>query len=202
MNTPPRRTSHVPGTDEGTAAPEGDVHGRLHEVFPVVYAELRQLAARYLQRERPDHTLQPTALVHEAFLRLTEQPGMVWRNRGHVLGVAATMMRRILVNHAEAHRASKRGGETLVLLDASALGDAEPAVAGSADAAVDILALDEALTALAAVDPRAARVVELRFFAGLNVQDTAEVLEISSATVKREWTVARTWLRREIAKEA
>jgi RNA polymerase sigma-70 factor, ECF subfamily len=202
MTTPPRPASPVSDHGEGNSAPASDAQGALHDVFPVVYAELRQLAARYLQRERPDHTLQPTALVHEAFLRLTEQPGMVWRNRGHVLGVAATMMRRILVNHAEAHRASKRGGDTLVLLDASALGDAEPAAVGSADATVDILALDEALTALATVDPRAARVVELRFFAGLNVQDTAEVLEISSSTVKREWTVARTWLRREIAKEA
>jgi RNA polymerase sigma factor (TIGR02999 family) len=171
----------------------------LDDVFPVAYEELRRLAAGYLSRERPDHTLQPTALVHEAYIRLTEQRGVLWRNRSHFLGVAATMMRRILVNHAEAHRAAKRGGgETRVTLDTSVGGAAE----GEDGSAVDVLALDTALTALADVDARAAQVVELRFFAGLSIEETAEVLGVSPATVKREWLVARTWLRREVTRDA
>jgi RNA polymerase sigma factor (TIGR02999 family) len=171
----------------------------LGDVLRIAYDELRRLAGDFLRRERPDHTLQPTALVHEAYIRLTEQHGVVWRNRAHFLAVAATMMRRILVNHAEAHRAAKRGGgESCVTLDTSALGAAGAAV----EPAVDVLALDEALTALATLDARAARVVELRFFAGLSVEETAEALRISPATVKREWTVARTWLRRELTRAA
>jgi RNA polymerase sigma factor (TIGR02999 family) len=198
------RPSAATGTSAEPSAPANEPGGTPHvtsldAVFPIAYDELRRLAAGYLSRERPDHTLQPTALVHEAYIRLTEQRGVVWRNRSHFLGIAATMMRRILVNHAEAHRAAKRGGgETRVTLDTSVDG-----AAGSDDgAAVEVLALDAALTALSRLDARAARVVELRFFAGLGIEETAEVLGTSPATVKREWLVARTWLRREVVRDA
>jgi RNA polymerase sigma-70 factor, ECF subfamily len=156
--------------------------------FAVVYAELRALAERHLRRERPDHTLQPTALVHEAYLRLTSQRSVDWANRAQFFGIAAEMMRRILVNHAHAHGAAKRGGgATCVTLDESV------SWSGERDQ------VDEALVALANVDPRQSRIVELRFFAGLGIDETAEVLGISPATVKREWTIAKAWLRRELS---
>jgi RNA polymerase sigma-70 factor, ECF subfamily len=173
----------------------GDPHDRaaLDALLPVVYGELRALAGHYLRGERPDHTLQPTALVHEAYLRLTQQHGVDWRDKGQLFGVAAQMMRRILVNHAEARNAAKRGGGvTRVTLDESVSWGGEPKV--------DVSALDEALTRLALLDHRQARVVELRFFAGLSIEECAHVLDISPATVKREWTMAKTWLRDELAK--
>lgn len=163
----------------------------LPELLPRIYQDLRRLAARYLSRERADHTLQPTALVHEAYLRLTEQDRVRWRNRNHVLGVAAQLMRRVLVDHARAHKAQKRGGdETRVPLD--------EAIASVAGGSVDLLDLDDALNRLAALDPRQARIVDLRYFGGLSIEDTAEVMSLSPATVKREWQMARAWLHRAL----
>jgi len=157
------------------------------QMFPVVYDELHRLAAQYLRRERPDHTLQPTALVNEAYLRLINQRQVDWRNRAQFVGVAAGMMRRILVNHARERAAAKRpDGRERVSLSL-----VEP----SADArAVDLIALEDALGRLAALDSRKARVVELRFFGGLTMDEIAEVLAISLATVEREWSFARAWL--------
>jgi len=172
----------------------GDPHDRaaLDALLPAVYGELRALAGRYLRNERPDHTLQPTALVHEAYLRLSEQHGVDWRDKSQLFGVAAQMMRRILVNHAEARNATKRGGDiTRVTLDES--------VSWGGERDLDIVALDEALTRLAQLDVRQSRVVELRFFAGLSIEESAEVLNVSPATIKREWTMAKTWLRDELA---
>lgn len=172
----------------------GNPHDRaaLDAQLPAVYAELRALAGHYLNGERADHTLQPTALVHEAYLRLSQQHGVNWQDKAQLFGVAAQMMRRILVNHAEARNATKRGGlVTRVTLDES--------VSWGGDRELDIVALDEALTRLAQLDPRQARVVELRFFAGLSIEESAEVLNISPATVKREWSMAKAWLRAELA---
>jgi RNA polymerase sigma factor (TIGR02999 family) len=165
----------------------------LDQLLPVIYGELRRLAASYLRRERANHTLQATALVHEAFLKLVDQRDVRWQNRAHFFGIAAQMMRRILVDHARAHGASKRGaGERPVSFDEALV------VAPAFD--VDLLALDEALTRLAAIDPQQCRVVELRFFGGLTIEETAEVLHISPATVGREWTLARAWLYAELAR--
>lgn len=157
----------------------------------MVYQELKRLAAIHLSREDPNHTLQPTALVHEAYLRLVDQTHVDWRNRAHFFGVAAEMMRRILVNHALARRAAKRGGDdTRISLD--------DAVSFFESRDVDLVSLDEALAALTQLDARQGRIVELRFFAGLSIEETAEVLAVSPATVKREWSSAKAWLHREI----
>jgi RNA polymerase sigma factor (TIGR02999 family) len=159
----------------------------LDELLPAIYDELRRLAAAYLRRERPDHTLQATALVHEAFLKLVDQRSVRWQNRAHFFGIAAQVMRRILVDHARAHGASKRGsGERPLSLD--------EVVAVGQGANVDVLALDQALTRLADLDPQQARIVELRFFGGLTMDETAEVLHVSAATVGRDWTLAKAWL--------
>jgi RNA polymerase sigma factor (TIGR02999 family) len=156
-------------------------------LMPLLYAELHKLALHHLRRERTDHTLQPTALVHEAYLRLVGQQRVRWQNRAHFFGIAAQMMRRILVDHARAHTASKRGsGERPISLD--------DAVASIPGVNVDVLALDEALVRLARIDAQQSRVVELRFFGGLTIKEAAEVLGISHATVEREWTVAKAWL--------
>jgi RNA polymerase sigma factor (TIGR02999 family) len=163
----------------------------LDRLLPEIYAELRLLASSYLRRERRDHTLQPTALVHEAFLKLIDQRVVRWQNRAHFFGIAAQAMRRILVDHARAHGAGKRGAGQRPL----ALEDAQ-ASTGMPD--IDLLALDHALTKLAAIDPQQSRVVELRFFGGLTMDETAEVLHISSATVGREWTLAKAWLYAEL----
>jgi RNA polymerase sigma factor (TIGR02999 family) len=171
----------------------GDPHDRaaLDALLPIVYGELRALAGAYLRGERADHTLQPTALVHEAYLRLTSQHGVDWRDKAQLFGVAAQMMRRILVNYAEARNSAKRGGDvTRVTLDDS--------VSWGGERELDITALDEALTRLAQLDARQARVVELRFFAGLTIEEAADVLSISPATVKREWNMAKAWLRAEL----
>lgn len=163
----------------------------LDELLPQVYHELRRLAESYLGREREGHTLQPTALVHEAYLRLVDQRSVDWRNRAQFFGIAAEMMRRILVNHAQARGAAKRGGgAALVTLD--------EALEVFQDRDVDLVALDEALTALTALDQRQGRIVELRYFGGLSIDETAEVLGVSPATVKREWSAARAWLFREL----
>jgi RNA polymerase sigma-70 factor, ECF subfamily len=159
----------------------------LDQMLPLVYEELHRLAALYLSRERPDHTLQPTALVNEAYLRLINQRQVDWRNRAQFLGVAANMMRRILVNHARDRAAGKRAGDrervSLSLVELS-----------SNPSDVDLIALETALDKLTALDERKARVVELRFFGGLTMDEIAEVLEISRATVEREWSFARAWL--------
>jgi RNA polymerase sigma factor (TIGR02999 family) len=163
----------------------------LDRLVPLLYEDLRRLAAGYMRHESPGHSLQPTALVHEAYVRLIDQRQVHWRNRAHFFGVAAGMMRRILVDHARSRRADKRGGAwdrvTLV----------EDQVAGGAQE-IDLLALHESLERLAAFDPRQARIVELRYFAGLTIEETAQALEISPATVKREWLSARAWLQREL----
>jgi RNA polymerase sigma-70 factor, ECF subfamily len=156
-------------------------------LLPLVYAELRRRAAMYLRRERHGHTLQPTALVHEAYLRLADQRHVQWQNRGHFFGVAAQAMRRILVDHARTRQRLKRGGDA----DRVTLHDVD-AVADTRD--VELIDLDRALTELQSQDPDQARIVEMRYFAGLTVEETAEALGISPATVKREWTMARAWL--------
>jgi len=159
----------------------------LDELLPLVYAELRRLASRQLAGERPGHTLQPTALVHEVYLKLVDQHSVDWRNRAHFFGLAAEIMRRILVNHAVSRRARKRGaGETLVSL--------EEAGGAAGVPALDVVLLDAALTRLAEFDPVQARIVELRFFAGLTGGEAAEVLGVSESTVKREWRSAKAWL--------
>ena len=164
----------------------------LAEELPRVYDELRGMAANFLRNERAEHTLQPTALVHEAYLRLIDQRRVDWTNRAQFFAVAAHMMRRILVKHAIRRKRTKRGsGVANVSLDsAMEVFDGE---------AVSVLALHRALRDLERVDPRQAQIVEMRFFAGLTVEDTAEALSISPATVKREWTVAKLWLTREMA---
>ena len=161
------------------------------KLMPLVYDELRQLARQYLQRERPDHTLQATGLVHEAYLRLVDQSTASWENRAHFFGVAAQLMRRILVDYARSHRAEKRGGGW----DKLAF---DEAIAPSAERSVDLVALDDALKDLLALDPRQSQIVELRFFGGLTNEEVGEVLDISPRTVKREWRMAKAWLRREI----
>jgi RNA polymerase sigma factor (TIGR02999 family) len=167
----------------------------LEQLTPLVEAELRRLARRYMARERRGHTLQTTALVNEAFLRLTEARDVRWQDRAHFFGISARLMRRVLVDHARSRGYRKRGGGAeQVTLD-------EELVA-SPDAPVDVLALDSALEALAAVDVRKSRVIELRFFGGLSVQETAEVLHISPDTVKRDWRLAKLWLLRELDGEA
>jgi RNA polymerase sigma factor (TIGR02999 family) len=164
----------------------------LDEMLPLVYDELRRVAARYLQRERPGHTLQGTALVHEAYLRLIDQTQVKWQNRAHFLGVAAQMIRRILVDHARAKYSAKRGGRAVTLAVDDAIGARGPRAA-------DLVRLDDCLNELAQIDSRQARIVELRYFTGLSIEETAEALGISPATVRRDWTVARAWLFRAMA---
>jgi RNA polymerase sigma factor (TIGR02999 family) len=178
---------------------EGDA-GALDRLLPLIYAELRLIAAQQLRNERHEHTLAPTALVHELYLRLVDQRRSTWENRVHFFGLAAHLMRRILVDHARARHAEKRGGSvTRVSLDeALEDGKGELGPRGSATAAADVLAIDQALERLSKVDPDQARIVELRFFAGLSVDETAVILRRSARTVKREWRLARAWLYREL----
>jgi RNA polymerase sigma factor (TIGR02999 family) len=172
---------------------EGD-EGVLSQLLPVVYDELHRMAARYLRRERPDHTLQPTALINEAYLRLVDQNSVTWENRAHFFGIAANVMRRILVDHARGHQAAKRGGSVIKL-------PLDEAIHGSSkEEELDLVALDAALNRLVQLDPEQGRIVELRYFAGLTIEETAQVVGISPATVKRKWTVSRAWLRREITR--
>ncbi|HJU93565.1 MAG TPA: sigma-70 family RNA polymerase sigma factor [Pyrinomonadaceae bacterium] len=168
----------------------GDSSAR-EELMPLVYVELRRLAAKYLRRERINHTLQPTALVNEAYLRLIDQRKVEWQSRAQFFGLAARLMRNILVDHARSHQAAKRGGQQLsVSLSRADRVSKEPAI--------DLVALHETLERLAAHDEQKGRIVELRFFGGLTIEETAEVLEISHATVERDWKLARAWLRCEL----
>jgi RNA polymerase sigma factor (TIGR02999 family) len=163
----------------------------LQTLIPLVYAELRRLAHHYLQDERPGHTLQTTALVHEAYLRFQEKGSGRFENRAHFFAMAAQLMRQILVDHARGRRAAKRGGgnQKITLDDACGLMKGRP---------VDIIALDDALNGLARLDPHQSRIVELRFFGGLSIEETAEALGVSPATVKRHWFTARLWLYQEM----
>ncbi len=169
----------------------GGDHSALDALMPLVYDELRRLARDYLRRERPDHTLQPTALVNEAYLRLVDQKRMRWQNRAHFFAIAAQMMRRILIDHARSKHFEKRGGGVprVALDEAAVLSD---------ERAGELVALDEALTGLAALDERKGRVVELRYFGGLSVEEVAEVLGVSADTVTRDWRRAKAFLRREM----
>lgn len=165
----------------------GGDQSALEKLTPLVYDDLRRLASRFIRRERPDHTLQPTALVHEAYLRLADKRRPQWQDRAHFYAVAAQLMRRILVDHARGYRAAKRGlGLPKLSLD-------EPSAVNQG-AVADVLSLDESLTNLAAFDERKSRVIELRFFGGLTIEETAEVLGLSTATVINETRVARAWL--------
>jgi RNA polymerase sigma factor (TIGR02999 family) len=173
---------------------EGDRQA-LDVLMPMVYDELRRLAHYYLQQERIDHTLQSTALVHEAYMRLAGQNPPQWQNRAHFFGIAAHLMRQILVEYARGHAAAKRGaGVPHLTLD--------EAIALPAQAELDVVALDKALTELSEMDEQQGRIVELRFFSGLTIQDTSEVLGVSPATVKRDWITARAWLYRAMSGEA
>ena len=170
---------------------EGDA-AALEQLIPIVYGELRRVAAAYLGRERRDHTLQPTALVHEAFIRLIGQNKIDWQNRAQFIGVAAQMMRRILVDHARARRAEKRGGG-VEMVDIASIG------VGEEDREYQLVALDDALRTLASFDERQVKIVEMRFFGGLTIDETAAAMGLSPATVKREWVVAKAWLHRELS---
>jgi RNA polymerase sigma factor (TIGR02999 family) len=164
----------------------------LEQLVPLVYPELRKLARRYMRKENPGHTLQTSALINEAYLRLVDQQHVQWQDRGHFFAVATQVMRHILIDHARKYRYSKRGsGAQRVPLD-------EVVVIGQ-ERAVDLLALDDALTSLAKIDERKSKIVELRFFGGLSVEETAEVMKVSSVTVMREWRIAKAWLHREIS---
>ena len=169
---------------------EGDQQA-LDELTPLVYEELRQQAARYLRKERPNHSLQATALINEAFLRLIDVKDVQWQNRAHFFAIAANLMRRVLVDHARRRDAEKRGGSQVCLT-------LDEGLAWANEPDVDLLAIDEALDRLALIDEQQARIVELRFFSGLTVDETATALGISPKTVKRDWSVARAWLKREI----
>jgi len=167
----------------------------LNALMPVVYAELRRLAAIYLHHERPGHTLQPTALVHEAYLRLIDQRRVQWQNRAHFLGVAAQLLRRVLVDYARARQTAKRGAGAVALT-------LKDELAAGTEQNLDLVALDDALGELEQLDPQQSRIVELRFFAGVSIEETAESLGVSPATVKRDWAVARAWLFRRLTGEA
>ena len=165
----------------------------LTALVPGAYEELRRLAAGYLRDERPDHTLQPTALVHEVYLRLMDQSSTHLQNRAHFLGIAARMMRRILINHAKAHTAEKRGGADAIRLQF------DEALDFYGQRNVNLVAVDDALKRLEELDKRQAQIVEFRFFGGLTVEEIAKVLDIAPITVKREWATAKLWLQRELA---
>ena len=170
---------------------QGD-QAALDKLMPLVHSELKRLASNYLRRERAGHTLQPTALVNEAYLKLVGQKNAKWQNRAQFFGISAQLMRRILVDHARRHQAEKRGGseqERLSITSAEKIAN-QPKV--------DLLALNEALDELGRMDPQQSRIVELKFFAGLSIEETAEVLGISHATVERDWKLARAWLRRQL----
>jgi RNA polymerase sigma factor (TIGR02999 family) len=171
---------------------EGD-KAALDRLMPLVYDELRRLARYYMRRERPGHTMQTTALVNEAYLRLIDQKSVRWQNRAHFFGIASQMMRRILVDHARSrHYAKRGGGAEKVSLD--------EAMIVSEERASDVVALDDALKSLEAIDQRKSQIVEMRFFGGLSIEETAEVLGVSPGTVMRDWTLAKAWLHREIDK--
>lgn len=172
---------------------DGD-QSALDQLLPMVYQELRRLADQFLRREAPGHTLQATALVHEAYLRLIDQNQSNWQNRAHFFGVAANLMRQILIQHARAKHADKREGDRrkIYIDDAGAIGQDRP---------LDLIALDDALQTLAQVSPRQNQIVELRYFGGLSIEETAEVMDLSPATIKREWSMAKAWLLRELSRD-
>jgi RNA polymerase sigma factor (TIGR02999 family) len=170
---------------------EGDTAAR-DQLIPLVYDELRRVAKRCLAGQRTDHTLQPTALVHEAYLRLVKRDTGEWQNRAHFFAMAAKAMRQILVDHARRRAAAKRGGDAVTVVF-------DEAAASPKKATLDLIALDDALKRLAVLDPRQCEIVELRFFGGLSVDETAEVVDISPATIKREWATARLWLHRTMS---
>jgi RNA polymerase sigma factor (TIGR02999 family) len=161
-------------------------------LIPLVYDKLRQIARNYMRGERPDHTLQPTALVHEAFLDMVDGAGQTWQNRAHFIGVAARQMRRILIDYSRSRLAGKRGGGRRLSLD-----DAPPLFSDARSE--DLIALEDALVALEKLDPRLSRIVELRYFGGLTVEETAEALSLSPDTIKKEWVVARAWLQARLS---
>jgi len=173
---------------------DGDPNA-LSELIPLLYKELQRLASSYLRRERTDHTLQTTALVHEAYLRLVDQKEVTWNNHAHFLAVAAQMMRRILVDYARKHKSLKRGSSAPKI-------SLEQAAVVSKEQTHEMIVVDELLTKLASFDPQGGRIVELRFYGGLSVEETAEAMSISCAKVKREWTVAKAWLMREIRRSS
>jgi RNA polymerase sigma-70 factor (ECF subfamily) len=173
----------------------GGDQSALKGLTPIVYSELRRLAHRHMERERPDHILQTTALVNEAYMRLVDYKRMQWQNRAHFFAVSAQVMRRILVDHARSHNVKRGARVQHVSLE-------EVAVVGgdrTADLGGDLVALDDALNALARLDPRKVQIIEMRFFGGLSVEETAEVLKVSPATVRRDWSIAKFWLYRELA---
>ncbi len=191
----------LPGDDEIQTPPIGEVsgllrawgdgdRGALDKLAPIVYDELHRLARHYMRGERPGHSLQTSALVNEAYMRLVDYKGMQWQNRAHFFAVSAQLMRRILVDHARRHNLKRGGGVQHISLE-------EIAIVGG-ERSADLVALDEAMDALALLDPRKVQVVEMRFFGGLSVEETAEVLKVSSVTVMRDWSTARAWLYREL----
>ena len=193
--------STLPGDDEAQKPPCGEVSGLLRawgdgdrdaldRLTPVVYDELRRLARRYMRGERPGHSLQTTALVNEAYMRLVDYKSMQWQNRAHFFAVSAQLMRRILVEQARRHNLKRGGGVQHVSLEETAIVDD--------DRPADLVALDDAMNALARIDPRKVQVVEMRFFGGLSVEETAEVLKVSPVTVMRDWSTAKAWLYREL----
>ena len=186
MNEPPPNEI----TERLIAWGAGD-RAALDQILPIVYQELRRMAGNYLRQENPGHTLQPTALVHEAWLRLIDQARVDWRNRAQFFGVAAQMMRRILVDHAKAKHREKRGGEAVKL-------SLDETINLSQERAADLLALDDAIGELTRVDERKSRVVELRYFGGFSVEETAQILGVSPETVMRDWKMAKAWLYQQI----
>lgn len=194
MGAPPARAPLESSSSDVTrllVELSGGQSGALERLIPLVYDELKVLAASQLRRERGEHTLGPTALVHEAFFKLVDQRSVSWQGRSHFFGVAAQAMRRILVDHARRRSAAKRGQQHQVTLESNAMEASD----GRSD---EVLAVDEALERLAAIDERQARLVELRYFAGFSIEETAELLEISPATAKRDWAFARAWLQNEL----
>lgn len=165
----------------------------VNQILPHIYDELRRLAGSYLRRERSDHTLQPTALVHEAYMKLIDQNRVKWQNRAHFFGIAAQVMRRILMDHARKHTAEKRGGE------AELLPIEEEILVVSHDKSSELVALDDAMNELARLDPDKAKIVELRYFGGLSIEETAEVMEVSVPTINRHWKMAKAWLHSELS---
>ncbi|HVF46108.1 MAG TPA: sigma-70 family RNA polymerase sigma factor [Pyrinomonadaceae bacterium] len=186
---PPEITEMLKAWSKGETAPAD-------EVFPLLYDELRKRAHSFLRRERPGHTLQTTALINETYLKLREQRNIDWESRAHFFAICATLMRRILVDYAKTRQRAKRGGG-IVHLPIEAL-----AIAGEEPAGIDLLALDDALSKLSELDPEQSRIVELRYFSGFSIEDTAAVLGISPSSVKREWRAAKAWLRHELDKGA
>jgi len=173
---------------------DGD-RAALDELVPLVHSELRRIARNYMRGERKGHTLQTTALINEAYLRLVDQKHVRWQNRAHFMAIASELMRRILVDYARRRQYQKRGGGAIQVT----LSDAAEV---SNQRSPDLVALDEALTSLAEIDPRRSRVVELRFFGGLSIEETAEVLKVSTTTVERDWTIAKAWLHKEVNRES